>query len=305
MRVRIVLAWVLVASVVGGCGGGGDDDAATSADDYANLPTTINNGVVYTNTRDSPMAADFVTCRTEPQAVSNVASVTFTGKLLDFQNKTVVTGATLDVWIDVTSLASPPAATTTTDSSGNYSITVNGLTNKPARLHWRSFKAGETFATFELNNPFDPGMATQTEDRNSVSVFTGDALPALAGIRRAAGTGVIAGSLRDCARKEVGNATATVIGTDGKVVPGVKVVYMSDQDLPRRRDPEATPHSIMTNARNGVFIIIDVPPTTGTLKMEAHGRLAAGEEPTVLSEFSAPVFADSVVIVDADPKRTP
>ena len=63
---------------------------------------------------------------------------------------------------------------------------------------------------------------TQTLNRNSVSIFTGGALPALAGITRKPGTGVIAGSLRDCGRKEVGNAIATVLGSDDKPIPGIK-----------------------------------------------------------------------------------
>ena len=81
---------------------------------------------------------------------------------------------------------------------------------------------------------------------------------------------------------------------------------MSDQDLPRRRDPSLL-HSLASNPKNGVFVIIDVPPSTGSVTMAVDGFLSAADlamgKRTRIAEFSAPVFADSVVIIDADPKR--
>ncbi len=309
--------WKIAALALGvfaaGCGGGDDDDTGSdsgttdqAAAEWAAIPTTtdINGGNVYVNTRDMPMPVDYGCLGMADNTPGSVlTTLTVNGTLFDFQNSTTpVVAATVDVWNDISKLGMAPDATATTDGQGKFTITVPGVSGKK-RLHWRSRKTGETFDTFELADPFDFSAAapmTQTLNRNSVSIFTGGALPALAGITRKAGTGVIAGSLRDCNRKEVGNAIATVLGSDDKPIPGIKVVYMSDQNLPRRRDPSIR-HSLATNAKNGIFIVVDVPPSTGTVKMVAEGNVNGVR--TRLAEFSAPVFADSVVVVDADPKR--
>jgi len=301
----VALVWLA------GCGGGGGDGGADSGlpqaeAEWATIPTSAypNMGNVYINTRDMPMPADY-SCLGMPDtsAGSTLTMLTVNGTLFDFQNSTEPrVSATIDVWTDISKLSMASDATATTDAQGKFTVMIPNVSGKK-RLHWRSHKQGEAFDTYELADPFDfsaTATATQTINRNSVSTFTGGALPALAGITRMPNTGVIAGSLRDCNRKEVGNAIATVLGGDGKPIPGIKVVYMSDQDLPRRRDPSIL-HSLATNAKNGVFIVIDVPPSTGTVTMAVEGNIGGMRKR--LAEFAAPVFADSVVVVDADPKR--
>lgn len=309
---------IMMAACGGGGGSSGKDGGADAGPievtEWATIPTAAypNGGNIYTGSRElvagdpkqpGPKPAN-MTCLNVADTTAGAAfdSVTFNGVVKDFQNPDtqILANGELAVWTDVTKLGMPPDVMTTTDSTGKFMVTVPGVMGKK-RLHWRTQKTGEVFPTYVLNDQFDVTMATQMKERNSVSLFTGQALPALAGIRRKDGTGVIAGVARDCDHVELGNTIATVLGPNGQPIPGVTVVYMSDQDLPRRRDTTIL-HSLASNAHNGIFIIIDVPPTA-SVTMAVEGNIGGVRKR--LSTFAAPVFADSVVVVDADPDRTP
>jgi len=310
--------WVPAVPACSSNGGGGNPDAGTVDEDdespaqWATIPGTgyPNDGNVYVcadgsspvTCRSSPQPADF-TCLGTPDSsqASTFDQVTFTGVLKDFQSKEPVDGAEIAVWTDLATIgqAATRKAAVTSGGDGTFSVTVSGLAGL-RRLHWRSSKEGTAFPTWELNDPFKPDQATQSTERSSVSIVTGNLLPALAAVSRTEGKGIIAGAVRDCNRKEVGNAIATVLGADGKPLPYMQVVYMSDSDLPRRRDPK-TLHSLATNPQNGIFVVVNVPPSTSLVTLAVDGKVGGVRKR--LSQFDAPVFADTVVVVDADPLR--
>jgi len=270
---------------------------------WGQLPdsTTPSAGGVYTGSRQQPAAADF-SClgKPDPSPTSTLESITATGVLEDFQTEEPVAAAEIAVWSDVARIGSAPAAKTTTAADGTFTLVVPG-TKGLRMLHWRSSKEGEAFPTYELAERFKVDAAQQKRDRASVSLVTGDLMPAVAGIQREPGTGIVAGRIEDCAGDEVGNAIATVLGADDLPLVGIQTVYFNDDELPARRDPEKKPESVATNAKSGLFVVANIPPSAAPVTIAVEGRI--GGTRTRLSEFRTPVLADTLIFVTDEPKR--
>jgi hypothetical protein len=159
--------------------------------------------------------------------------------------------------------------------------------------------------TFLFNQTVNPTTAAQTLDHiQSVSTATGQTLPALIGVSRTPGTGVLAGALRDCADHEISNFIATVSSTQGTAthIPGASTYYFSASvGLPAR-------HSLQAAAsKDGLFMAIELPPQQ-LAYVQAWGYKTdadmAADKLTLIAELAVPVIADTVVTGSFEPLRT-
>ncbi len=236
----------------------------------------------------------------------SAAGFNVAGEVRDYQNDDLLAGATVEAFLSATDFTTP-IATATTDAAGAYTIALTGQI--PSRMNWRT-KHPDSLDTYEINDPINVAGGDLTGiGRYSVLQDTSDALQAFIGVTPTPGLGVLAGAIRDCDRSEVQHAIATISSTSsaGDVPPtfvgGAQVYYFSSgtTSLPVQRTIRED-----TNV-NGVFVIIEIPPTTGTqtyfLQIWGYKDAAAVTADTLslLSEFETKVVGDSVIIVDMDP----
>jgi hypothetical protein len=168
------------------------------------------------------------------------------------------------------------------------------------------FEATGYVKTYLLNQYVNPTMATQTRDMAAVSEATATALPAFIGVERDPTKGVLAGAFRDCQDREVSNAVATVSSTAGSVdhLDGAKTFYFSagSSSLPVRHNVAPTMN------KDGLFVVLDLPPQTGSAYIQIWGfrtadELASGTM-TLLSELASPVEANAFITGSIEPKRS-
>jgi len=142
-------------------------------------------------------------------------------------------------------------------------------------------------------------------------------MPALIGVSRTPGTGVLAGAMRDCKQHEVSNAIATVSSTSaiathlsGKV-NGSDVIastfYFSaaTTDLPVKHT--GSTGRVMTNT-DGLFTVFNLPPADVAYiqvwGFTSDGDVAKGMAGlTLLAELKSPVLADNVITGSIEPLR--
>jgi len=160
--------------------------------------------------------------------------------------------------------------------------------------------------TLLLNQRVDPGMATQTAPKiQIVSTATATLLPALINKNRTAGTGVLAGSMSDCAGRQISNFIATVSSTPTTVthLPGADTYYFDPAaGLPVRHNQRAASSS------DGLFMIIEIPATpTAYVQIWGYPTDAdlAADRLTLIAELQAPVIGDTVITGSYEPLRTP
>lgn len=310
----VVLTLGLVA-----CGGGetGDDDGMTP-DAGAQPCDEVGGAICFTESleglgatkKESGGAANW-NCPIETVMPSTMA-ITVSGVVEDFQSGDPIESPSVEAFDDLD--FSSPVAMTTGGTDGAFSINLPSGMAK-SRMNWR-MKATGQLDTYALNEELDITQAAITGyDRGSVSVATANALPAFIGVIRTPGLGVLAGAAVDCDRDAVENVIATVSTTSsaGGGAPahldGAQVYYFSngDPNLPVRRTSR-----IVTN-KDGLFVIIEIPPTTGstTYFLQAWGYrtdadAAMGEAGlSLLSEIQAPVVGDSVISVEMAPNQGP
>jgi len=249
---------------------------------------------------DSGEPADWTCLATPTDDTPTTVDITLTGVLNDFQNNdNEINGATVEVFSgidyqDVLDMDGP------TDNTGAYTLTLpSGHTRYGFKLTAQDYEP-----TFLLNQNFEPGTAAQTLNISGISTGIATALPAIIGLVRTEGTGILAGAMRDCQEREVVNAVATVSTTRGSVthLPGALTYYLdAGAGLPVRNE-----ELIHTDA-NGIFAIFELP-VTATAYIQVWGfvddaDLADGEM-TLLAELPAPVVADTVITGSIEPFRT-
>ncbi|HEY0251047.1 MAG TPA: hypothetical protein VGC41_05945 [Kofleriaceae bacterium] len=240
--------------------------------------------------------ADLTSCATD---APTSAAITLTTQVVDFQNQTAVPNATVTAFDDI-AVDSPFVTGTSDATTGNVTLAI------PAGTKRYGFKmtADGQFPTFLLNQYFaDGATAAQMDPKTiqSVSNSTAALLPAIIGQTRTAGTGVVAGALRDCAKHEISNFVATVSSTSGKATPvaGAQAFYFS-------LSPELPVHHTQAeaSAANGLFMVIQLPAATASY-VQAWGfptdaDLASGEM-KLISELKVPVVGDTVVTGSFEP----
>jgi len=308
--------------VMGSAACGGDDDSADAAVELANpgfiLPPAGEFPVAYKEiggvwTEQGP--ANFNCLGTASDDVISTEEIVLTGKTRDFQTDDIVDGVDLAVFALGADLGGAPSATTTSNQDGDY--TLNIPADLASRWAFRSTDP-EDFRfldTYLINTYFDPAAAghpNHTEDLNSVSFLTANALPAFIGVMRTEGLGVLAGAFRDCDDNEVDGIIATVnaescLGGGCDVenlmhLDGAQTYYFSagSTSLPVRLSQASS-----TN-HDGLFVVIELPPNANSY-LQAWGYAtqadADSQTLTLIGEVPSPVLADSIITGSMEPVR--
>ena len=277
--------------------GGGDDPPDPNA---LPLQAWSESGDVFT---EQPLN---VSCLNTPTADVNqaVPAITLTTRVTDFQTGAAVPNAAVTAFAGTDQGA--VIGTGTSDGNGDLTIVIRNAPDgaDPGAPHARfGFKMvcqtppcdPDFYDTFLLNQYMDPNMTAQTSpsEISTVSKATGAALPALVGITRTTGTGVLAGALRDCDNHELSNFTATVSSQSGvrAELTGARTFYFQN-GLPARNTV------VPVANKDGLFAILELPPTqTAYVQMWGYLDQAAADagEETLLSELAVPVIADNMI----------
>jgi hypothetical protein len=228
-----------------------------------------------------------------PTITVSTQEIAINGLINDFQTSTkTYEGATLDSFINL-DFAGAPTATTTSAAGGAYTITIPaGGASTYMNFRTRHPDVLDTIGTLVQ---IDVTAQTQTHNRSAVSKSTATSIPALLGVTRTPGTGVLAGEVIDCDGKDVLGAIATVSSVSGVNhvdVPGMQMYYFTS-GLPVRRTAQP-----FTND-DGLFVAIQVPAASSNYFVQVWGYKTAGdlssENLTLVSEVEIPALADTVV----------
>jgi hypothetical protein len=250
-----------------------------------------------------------LTCLGTPNAdVATTVPVTLSTTVKDFQSGNPISGNVVTVFRDQNT-ADVIAGPATSDQNANLTLTI------PVGTKRFGFKMTDAAAldTLLLNQTLDPNMATQMISQiQRVSTATAQTLPALIGVSRNPGTGILAGAVRDCKGNELSNFIATVSSTEATVtssvdvvqhLPGVDAYYFSASvGLPVR-------HSQQNNAsKNGLFMAIEMAPTpVAYVQVWGYKNDAdlAADKLSLIAQLKTAVIADVVITGSYDPIRTP
>jgi hypothetical protein len=194
-----------------------------------------------------------------------------------------------------------PFATATADALGKISIVV------PMGTKRFGFKMThkDSLDTLLLNQKVGPTTTpVMFGNIQIVSTVTANVLPAFIGKIRTAGTGVLAGAMRDCQDRDLSNFIAAVSSTPGTAthLPGADAYYF---------DPTAglpVKHNVHESASaDGLFMVIELAPTpTAYVQIWGYPTDAdlAADRLALVAELAAPVIADTVITGSYEPLRT-
>jgi hypothetical protein len=224
--------------------------------------------------------------RMDPAPPTTPTSLTV--EVTDFEKKTPVPGATVEVFLslDRFTAGTPDGTSTVTGSDGRATLVV------PPGAYRVIFRttadSATTVPTIEFNRRFDD------PDRFSVSEATKLTIEAVLRLFPDDNQGVVAGGQRDCRGRETGGTVVEVASSGGPVDPKNTFYFVDasrESTVPARGQKWAT--------GNGVFATLNVPPGNATIT--ARGLLAEGGELTRLGTGLAPVRAGSVTVVQLEP----
>jgi hypothetical protein len=292
----------LVLFVAAACGGDGDDDGGTpDAADPTRVVLTAWEETADQVFEERTLDTSCLGTPTDDVVRTEPGGITLNTVVTDFQTGDRVPMAA------VTAFAGEDQAmvlgTATSDANGDLSITIMNHATEP-RIGFK-MEATDFFPTFLLQQYLNPTGTPQTSPSSisAVSFGTGAALPALVGITRTDGTGVLAGAIRDCMGNEIAGFNATVSSTAGTKTPlaGARTFYFGDNGLPARNTVQ------QVGNKNGLFVVLELP-VAGTAYVQMWGYLnaadlAAGTE-TLLSELAVPVIADNIITGSYELNRT-
>jgi hypothetical protein len=288
-----------MALLLGACGGGGtstNEDAGMPAPQTgsASAPAAADFSCVGSSTDcDLPGLRELATCPPDP-------GFTVSGIVEDFQAKeNIVTAvgasavATVTVYETTADTLNdvPLAGPVQTDSSGRYTVTIDkSLTRLIFKTTMDNSKDTYEFGQLIIPNQTDA-------DRYSISNATGDFINAWVGVAWDTSKGAVAGALRDCQQLEVAGAIGHAVDEGGvDVVPESQVFYFNDAaGLPTKRSKRTW------SDFDGRMLFLNVPPTTGGVRIQAFVTLNGDGTLTKVAENTVPVLANSIVITDLDP----
>lgn len=295
----VISSLSLGAALLAGACGGGDDPIVELDNAGFVAPAGITQAHVG---EGEAMAADWSCLNTPTDDVPTNVDITVTGALVDFQNEgTELDDATVEVFPGI-EFDNALDSAGPTDATGAFELT---LTAGSTRYGYK-VTAPDYLDTFLLNQAYDPDTATVTQNISAISEGLAQALPLFVGLERTAGTGVLAGAMRDCQDREVSNAVATVSATSGEIdhLDGAVTYYLSSAaGLPVRHD------QLLHTDSNGLFAVFELPPTTQAF-IQVWGfvdeaDVAMGEAGlTLLAELPSPVLGESVITGSIEPLRT-
>jgi hypothetical protein len=175
------------------------------------------------------------------------------------------------------------------------------------RVAWR-ISAPDTVPTVEYDDPLpidqaqpdatDPTkLAVEGVDRVTVTRSTLQTINGLLGTTNEydKNKAIIMGAVRDCARKEVQNASAGVVDSSGKPTSGPLLFYFQN-NFPSPRTQQTF------TSEDGLFAVLNVPANK-TVEVRVIGKLQG--EDKLLSRILLPTSPDTLVIADFDPLPEP
>lgn len=301
LGVALGLGVAVTSTACGSDGGSASPDAASEAVGFAK-PTAVmhaNLEVSKHNWMDAGVA-DWSCLGTPTDVKPTAMAGTLQTVVSDFQNATPVANAKVSLFKNIA--VGTVETMATADAQGKLTIGV------PAGVTRFGFamQADGSMDTLLLNQRVGDANATQHTSPakiQPVSLGTAAALPALIGITRTEGLGIVAGALRDCQHREVSNFVATLSSTSGTTarLPNVPTYYFA----PALGTP-ARPHLFPAASANGLFMIIEIPPQAQTyVQMWGYvsdADLAAGKL-TLVSELAVPVLSETIVTGSFEPAR--
>lgn len=304
MQTRSILTLTLLlaaAALAAACGGDGDPpvpDAPPAVDIGFNKPTAS----LKANVNEMEVGPADLSCLGAPaDDPPTTVAVELATTVRDFQNSTTpVPNAVVTAFrnADVGQVFD----TKTADGDGKVTIDI------PIGVARFGFKMTDpsSLDTLLLNQKVAPDEPMQMLGSiNTVSQTTATLLPALINKNRTPGTGVLAGAMRDCQRREISNFIATVSSTRGTVthLPGADAYYFDPQGgLPVRHNQRGAASA------DGLFLIIQIPvAATAFVQVWGYPTDAdlAGDQLKLIAELEAPVIADTVITGTYEPLRTP
>ncbi|MBA3391713.1 MAG: hypothetical protein H0T89_03665 [Deltaproteobacteria bacterium] len=305
MNTRLVftltsLAFGLAAAA---CGGGGSSTPpdAPMKDIGFNKPTgslKANNEVSADNWVEIG-PADLSCIGTPAADPATTVGVTLSAVVRDFQSDNLVPNTNVVVFKD----QDQSMVFDTKQADGNAAVTLT-LPVGTKRFGYK-MTSDSALDTLLLNQKVEPDMEMQNAGViKSVSKTTAQTLPALIGVSRTVGTGVLAGAFRDCQDNEISNFIATVSTTSGTVnhAAGADTYYFSPTvGLPVRHSQQAA------GSKNGLFMIIELQPATSAYvqvwgyKTDAD---VAADNLELVAELQTAVVAETVITGAYEPLRT-
>ena len=300
------IACLLTVTSLAACGSSNKTnmaDASTKTNGFIKPTSSLK-----ANDNNMELGPADLTCLGTPSSdMATTVQISLHTIVKDFQNKTPVAQAMVTMFDGIN--VGSPFAMATSDQNAYAVFTV------PTGRKRFGFKmTGDFMTTLLLNQYLDPAMAVQPAGSDTdptkgmtiqtVSNGTAAALPAIIGETRTAGTGVLAGALRDCQHHEISHFAATVSSTQGTATPidGAETFFFSaGVDLPAHHNvqPEAS--------ADGLFMVIQLPVTqTAYVQMWGYPTDAdvASDNYKLISELAVPVLGDTVVTGSYEPLRT-
>jgi hypothetical protein len=297
---RIALSFTLIS--LAACGGSGNDsvDAPPKDIGFSNpvAPLMANREISEDNWEEIG-PADLACLGTPAADPPTTVAVALSTVVRDFQSDNLVPNSNITVFRgqNLTDVFD------TKTSDGTAAVTID-IPTGVTRFGYK-MTSDNALDTLLLNQKVEPSNPTQTEASiKSVSKTTAQTMPALIGVSRTPGTGVLAGAMYDCADRQISNFIATVSSTSGTVthLPGADAYYFDPTTpLPVR-------HTVRGSASsNGLFMVIELP-VAPTAYVQVWGfptdaDLASGEL-KLIAELQAPVIADTVITGSYEPLRT-
>jgi hypothetical protein len=305
MRVRSIVPYLMLAACGGGEGMPPGADAPSNVDIGFNRPTaSLKANMEVSEDMWQEIGPADLTCLNTPSAdQATTVAVALSTVVRDFQSDNLVPNAA------VTAFANQDidAPFFTGAADGNAAITVD-IPVGTTRFGYKMVD-DSSLDTLLLNQRVDPDNPVQTESSiNSVSKSTAQTLPALIGISRTQGTGVLAGAIRDCQDREISNFIATVAlnsTTDVDAIqfaPGTDTYYFSSSvGLPVRHTQKPM------GSEDGLFMVVELAPTP-TAFVTMWGYLTdadlASDTLTKIAELQTSVIPDTVITGSYEPLRT-
>lgn len=288
--------------------GCGDDDNTNN-----NTSEHLSDNLLSANGGDP----DYTCVGTADPALSFSTVTTISGVVEDFEEDWAVEGILVNSYGSLNDLLNDNPYDTSEPSSPTGEYTVDVPPDVP-RIHFKMVDPGgsDYYDTIELNEPvagMPPGPPQTTgKDRLAVSAITMLSVPAILGINRIEGTGIVAGRVYDCNRDEIEWAAqraydAPPEDSDRNLI---SVYEGADRNSFYFGNGMPVRNRIFTDEA-GQFIIANLPVSPGAfLTMEMWGRLESDWLPTgyedctegcLISLQDIPILADTIVVTDMLP----
>jgi hypothetical protein len=270
--------WLVVIVGAVGCGSG---TKAVSGQPVAYVQPTPTDA-------QTPASLGCLGGHADPAAPTAVTSVDVVVK--DFEKSTPVAGATVEVYLSLAHVnaKTPDATSAPSDANGKTTLMVPPGSY---RVIFRTFGAPNTIESIEFNRVYNDGA------RISVSEATKSEIPALLNIAPDDTKGVVAGSQRDCAEKELAGITVGITSDAGGYDGTDNIFYFQDAGTTR-----VPARAQKWTSGDGAFAGLNVPPGNATV---TGSGLTADAGPVIkLGSSVVPVRANSITIVQLEPLGT-